>query len=39
MLNVAFLQLQSRIALFMALPNEAIDRMSLRSKLEDSGKP
>ena len=36
--NVAFLQLQTRIALFLALPVEAIDRISLCSKLENIGK-
>jgi len=35
--NVAFLQLQTRIALFLALPIESIDRMSLHQKLTEIG--
>lgn len=36
--SVAFLQLQTRIALFLALPIESIDRLSLHQKLTDIGR-
>lgn len=36
--HVAFLQLQTRIALFLALPIESINRMSLHQKLAEIGK-
>ncbi len=35
--HVAFLQLQNRIALFLALPLAAIDRLSLHQKLKEIG--
>jgi arsenate reductase len=35
--NVAFLQLQTRIGLFMALPLASIDRMSLQHQLKEIG--
>lgn len=35
--HVAFLQLQNRIALFLALPLASIDRMSLHQKLTEIG--
>jgi protein-tyrosine-phosphatase len=35
--NVAFLQLQTRIGLFLALPIASIDRMSLQHQLKEIG--
>jgi hypothetical protein len=35
--NATFLQLQTRIALFLALPIESIDRLSLRQRMEEIG--
>jgi len=34
----AFMQLQIRIALFLALPMESLDRMSLHQKVREIGK-
>ena len=34
----AFLQLQTRINLFLALPVESLDRLSLQQKLRDIGR-
>ncbi len=35
----AFMQLQNRIGLFLALPMEALDRMSLQQRLREIGEP
>ena len=35
--RIAFLQLQTRISLFLALPLDSIDRMSLQCQLMDIG--
>jgi arsenate reductase (thioredoxin) len=37
--RTAFLQLQTRISLFLALPLDSIDRMSLQRRLMDIGTP